>query len=188
MSTLLKKKLEKLDWQIDSTWTLFLDRDGVINERIMEGYVRSIEEFHFLPKVPESIVQLSNFFGLVFVVTNQQGIAKGLMTESNLLTIHRYCSDLLLESNAHIDAYYFAPSLAHENSNDRKPKTGMAMQAKQQFPLIDFSKSIMVGDSNSDIEFGKNAGMKTVFVSQDKQTHPKADITVDSLESFIQQL
>lgn len=175
-------------WDITNEWTLFLDRDGVINQRLIGDYVKTPNEFYLLNGVANAIATANQIFFKVVVVTNQQGIGKGLMTESNLLTIHRYCSDLLLESNAHIDAYYFAPSLAHENSNDRKPKTGMAMQAKQQFPLIDFSKSIMVGDSNSDIEFGKNAGMKTVFVSQDKQTHPTADITVDSLESFIQQL
>lgn len=175
-------------WDITNEWTLFLDRDGVINQRLIGDYVKTTNEFSLLNGVANAIATANQIFFKVVVVTNQQGIGKGLMTESNLLTIHRYCSDLLLESNARIDAYYFAPSLAHENSNDRKPKTGMAMQAKQQFPLIDFSKSIMVGDSNSDIEFGKNAGMKTVFVSQDKQTHPTADITVDSLESFIQQL
>lgn len=175
-------------WDITNEWTLFLDRDGVINHRLIGDYVKTIDEFKLLSGVASSIATANQLFHKVIVVTNQQGIGKGLMTESNLLTIHRYCSELLQKTNAHIDAYYFAPNLAHENSNDRKPNIGMAIQAKQQFPTIDFSKSIMVGDSNSDIEFGKKAGMKTVFVSHDKQIHPTADITVDSLESFILQL
>lgn len=175
-------------WDISNEWTLFLDRDGVINHRLMDDYVKTIDEFHLLNGVATAIAHANKLFHKVVVVTNQQGIGKGLMSESNLLKIHHYCSELLLETNAHIDAYYFAPSLAHENGNDRKPKTGMAHQAKTQFPKIDFSKSIMVGDSNSDIAFGKNAGMKTVFVSHDKSIHPTADLTVHSLAEFIQQL
>ena len=174
-------------WDISNEWTLFLDRDGVINHRLIDDYVKTVDEFHLLNGVAPAIAQANQLFHKVVVVTNQQGIGKGLMTESNLLTIHRYCSELLLETNAHIDAYYFAPSLAHENGNDRKPKTGMALQAKTQFPSIDFSKSIMVGDSNSDIEFGRNAGMKTAFVATDKSIHPTADLTVHSLAEFIQQ-
>jgi histidinol-phosphate phosphatase family protein len=175
-------------WGITKEWTLFLDRDGVINQRLIDDYVKRIDEFSLLNGVANAIATANQLFHKVVVVTNQQGIGKGIMTERNLSEIHRYCSELLAQENAHIDAYYFAPSLAHENGNDRKPKTGMAMQARQQFPLIDFSKSIMVGDSNSDIEFGKNLGMKTVFVSYDNQIHPTADVTVDSLASFIQQL
>ena len=159
MSTLLKKKLEKLDWQIDSTWTLFLDRDGVINERIMEGYVRSIEEFHFLPKVPESIVQLSTFFGLVFVVTNQQGIAKGLMTESNLQEIHGYLSKHIEQMGGRIAKCYYAPGIAGPENYLRKPKPGMALLAQRQHKMVEFNKAVMVGDSDSDIEAAKSAGV-----------------------------
>lgn len=80
----------KMKWGIDHTWTLFLDRDGVINERLMGAYVRSIDEFKFLQEIPETIAQLSTIFGRVIVVTNQQGIGKGLMTERNLEEVHAY--------------------------------------------------------------------------------------------------
>lgn len=174
------------DWHLDESWTLFLDRDGVINERLLDDYVKQPEEFRLLPGVASSIAKANRLFSRVVVVTNQQGIGKGIMTERNLLEIHRYCSELLEVENARIDQYYFAPNLASENSMLRKPNSGMAILAKQEFPSIDLYKSIMVGDSDSDIEFGKKLGMKTVFISHTGNSkHETADLTCDSLESFI---
>ncbi len=174
------------NWHLDQSWTLFLDRDGVINERIMDDYVKRTDEFSLLPGVARAVSTANKLFSHVFVVTNQQGIGKGLMTERNLLDIHAYCSELLEVENGHIDHYYFAPNLASENSDLRKPNSGMALLAKQEFPAIDFKKSIMVGDSDSDIEFGRKLGMKTVFISYVKGfKHQTADLTCDSLESFI---
>ncbi|MNJ86036.1 D-glycero-alpha-D-manno-heptose-1,7-bisphosphate 7-phosphatase [compost metagenome] len=174
------------DWYVDASWTLFLDRDGVINERLIDDYVKDPNEFSLLPGVAKAIAKANKLFGRVVVVTNQQGIGKGLMTERNLLDIHSYCSELLKAENAGIDQYYFAPNLASDNSPLRKPGSGMALLAKAEFPQIDFEKSIMVGDSGSDIEFGRKLGMKTVFIGSDK--HEIADITCDSLESFIKLL
>lgn len=171
------------DWHVDNSWVLFLDRDGVINERLIGDYVKDTNEFVLLPGVAKSIAKANKLFLRVFVVTNQQGIGKGLMTERNLLDIHTYCSELLKAEHAGIDRYYFAPNLAADHSPLRKPGSGMALLAKAEFPEIDFEKSIMVGDSGSDIEFGRKLGMKTVFVGFDQ--HELADITCDSLESFI---
>jgi len=176
------------EWKIDSSWTLFLDRDGVINERIMQGYVRSIEEFTFLPDVPKAISQLSDIFGNVFVVTNQQGIAKGLMTESNLLDIHDYmCREVEKEGGKIVKCFY-APGLESKKNSLRKPNPGMALLAKRQFPGIDFERSVMVGDSNSDILFGKNLGMKTVRIRTVEPITVPADITVESLNDFVKLL
>lgn len=176
-----------MKFEIDASWTLFLDRDGVINQRILGDYVKSPETFKLLEGVGEAIARANQLFGHVVVVTNQQGIGKGLMTTCNLNDVHRYCTELLSGFQAHIDAYYHAPALSSESSELRKPKTGMAYLAKKDFPSIDFSKSIMVGDSHSDIEFGKNLGMKTVFISQ-SETHQDADLTCASLYEFIQTL
>jgi histidinol-phosphate phosphatase family protein len=174
------------DWHLDHSWTLFLDRDGVINERIMNDYVKLRSEFALLPGVARSIAKANKLFSHVFVVTNQQGIGKGLMTERNLLDIHAYCSELLKAENASINKYFFAPNLASDNSDLRKPNSGMAHSAKREFPTVDFHKSIMVGDSDSDIEFGKKLGMKTVFIGYNGVLeHETADLTCDSLESFI---
>lgn len=173
-------------WNLDKSWTLFLDRDGVINRRIMDDYVKRTEEFVLLPGVSKAISKANHLFSRVVVVTNQQGIGKGLMTERNLSEVHSYCSELLKPDNAKIDKYYFAPDLASENSSLRKPGSGMALQAKADFPEIDFEKSVMVGDSDSDIEFGRKLGMKTVFIRYTgAANHASADLTCDSLESFI---
>lgn len=174
------------NWHLDGSWTLFLDRDGVINERIMDDYVKQKEEFILLPGVAKAVSRANKLFSHVFVVTNQQGIGKGLMTERNLLEIHSYCSELLKTENGRIDRYYFAPNLASDNSDLRKPNPGMALLARKEFPAVDFQKSIMVGDSDSDIEFGRKLGMKTVFIGHNVVTkHETADLTCDSLESFI---
>ena len=167
----------------DRSWTLFLDRDGVINVRLMGDYVKTIEEFELLPGVAEAICKANSVFGKVVVVTNQQGIGKEIMTERNLLEIHAYCDRLLADANASIDAYYFAPGLSHESNHLRKPNTGMALMAKEQFPSIDFKRSVLVGDSDSDIEFGKRLEMFTVFIGG--EMHPEADLTVKSLNEFI---
>lgn len=175
----------KTKWGIDHTWTLFLDRDGVINERIIGAYVRSIDEFKFLPDVPRSIAQLSSIFGRVIVVTNQQGIGKGLMTERNLLDIHDYmCAEVRAEGG-NIDQCYFAPEMESAESLMRKPRPGMAYKAQKDFPEIQFERSVMVGDSDSDIVFGQHLGMKTVRVRTVEPIGTDADETVDSLADLL---
>ncbi len=147
---------------IDKSWTLFLDRDGVINERVVGDYIKNVEDFHFIPGALEAIVDMSLRFGRVVVVTNQQGIGKGLMTPGNLEEIHRYMCAEIERFGGRIDAVYHAPNLAQENSPMRKPDTGMAFLAKQDFPEINFKRSVMIGDSDSDIAFGESLGMITV--------------------------
>ncbi|MEJ6794502.1 MAG: HAD-IIIA family hydrolase [Flavobacteriales bacterium] len=152
--------------KINSEWTLFLDRDGVINKKIDNDYVKQISEFEFLPNALKAIVSFSKIFGRIIVVTNQQGIGKGLMRAKDLELVHHHLSDAVSNAGGKIDAVYYAPQLAKENSILRKPNIGMGSKAKEDFPEIDFNKSIMVGDSLSDIEFGKKLKMKTVFISE----------------------
>lgn len=166
--------------RINSSWTLFLDRDGVINQRIYNGYATKIEEFILIDKVKEAFQLFRTIFGKIIVVTNQQGIGKGLMTEAQLTAVHMY----MLKELKQIDKVYHSPYLASENHPFRKPNIGMAWQAKKDFPEIDFTKSVMVGDSYSDILFGQNAGMKTVFIGKEKQLSIQADMYADSLYEF----
>ncbi|MES2587738.1 MAG: HAD-IIIA family hydrolase [Bacteroidota bacterium] len=170
--------------EIDSSWTLFLDRDGVINERKMGGYVQTVEEFKFLPKVEESIAYFTTIFQHIFVVTNQQGIGKGIMTECNLIDIHRYMCEKIEEKGGKISQCYFAPELKSLENSMRKPNSGMALLAKKDFPTINFEKAVMVGDTDSDILFGKNLGMKTVRIKTIEEINVEADLTVDSLDKL----
>ena len=170
---------------IDKSWTLFLDRDGVINERLLGNYVKSVEEFRFIPGVLDAIAHFSQLFGRIVVVTNQQGINKGLMSERNLNDIHRY---MLLEIERHggrIDAVYFAPQLTQENSDMRKPRPGMGLQAKVDFPDIDFAKSVMIGDSDSDIIFGQTLGMITVKLDNSDESTSNPDHRRDKLAACV---
>ena len=170
-------------WKIDRTWTLFLDRDGVINRRFPGDYVKRVEEFEFLPGVVDAIASLSKTFGRIVVVTNQQGIGKGLYTHDDLAAVHRFMTDSVLAAGGKIDAVFYAPQLAAENSPMRKPGTGMAHAAKEKFPEIDFSASIMVGDTASDMQFAQSAGMKRVFCCGEDDKAP-ADLYVHSLAEF----
>ena len=171
-------------WNIDRTWTLFLDRDGVINERIMGGYVTNPNEFEFLPGVLNGIARFSRFFNRIIVVTNQQGVAKGIMTERNVFEVHAYMCDEIHRATGRIDKCFFAPNLAGAEQDLRKAGPAMAAMAKLGFPQIEFERSIMVGDTDSDILFGKNLGMKTVRIKTIEPISVEADLTVESLEEF----
>lgn len=153
---------------IDKSWTLFLDRDGVINVKLEGDYVKKIEEFEFTENAINAIAKLKQLFGKMVVVTNQQGIAKGLYTEEDLNVVHAYMQEQLAKENAQVDKIYFCPALNGDTRfNCRKPDIGMALQAQNDYPEIDFSKSVMVGDSISDMEFGRKLGMYTVFIAED---------------------
>jgi D-glycero-D-manno-heptose 1,7-bisphosphate phosphatase len=148
---------------------VFLDRDGVLNEKMPEGrYVASLADFHLLPGVAESIVRLNQAGVLVLVVSNQRGIALGLYNAADVDAIHFSLQNLLAHRGAHVDGFYFCP---HDNGqcNCRKPLSGLFEQAATEFPEIDAAASVMIGDSLSDIEFGQNLGMLTVFIEGDPE-------------------
>ena len=153
---------------IDNSWTLFLDRDGVINKKIEGGYVTNINDFKFLPRVLEAICILSHQFHKIIIVTNQQGIGKGIMSCSDLENIHQHLKQEVSHHKGRIDAIYCAPNLAKENNLMRKPNIGMALAAQKDYCSIDLKKSIMVGDSVSDMLFAKNSSMFGVFIGKNK--------------------
>ena len=157
-------KMEKFPYR-----TLFLDRDGVLNKRIVDGYVTCPEEFRFLPGVLEAMSLLRPLFDRIILVSNQQGVGKGLFSMFALEDVHDYMQMHLEEHNTPLDAIYVCPHLASEHCDCRKPNIGMALQAKRDFPDIDFSKSLMVGDSASDMLFAANAGIVPVSVGDDPE-------------------
>ena len=162
---------QKMNWKnlhINSGWTLFLDRDGVINRKIDGDYVRNLAQFEWLPGVQEALKKLASVFGRIIIVTNQQGVGKGLMSGEDVELIHHHIIKEVKKTGGRIDHVYFSPHLKQENSDFSKPGIGMALQSKKDFPEIDFARSVMVGDSMSDMEFGKKAGMITVFITNGK--------------------
>lgn len=179
-----------------NNWTLFLDRDGVINSRIIGSYVRNWGEFEFMDGALEAMPIFKEKFEQVVVATNQQGIAKGLMTATDLEKVHEQMLKAIAKAGGLIAKAYYCPLHERENPHCRKPNAGMAEQAQKDFPSINFTQSVMVGDSPSDIEFGHRLGMKTIFITtrQDipnqelKDIQAKIDFTFDSLYSFSQYL
>jgi histidinol-phosphate phosphatase family protein len=155
---------------IDPSWTLFLDRDGVINVEKRDDYVKHWDEFEFYENSLLALPQLALQFNTIVITTNQKGVGRGLMTESDLHSIHSNMLQKIQAVGGRIDQIFYCTDLENDAPN-RKPQPGMAFQAKQQFPHIDFNKSIMVGNRTSDMEFGRNAGLHTVFVAT---THPES--------------
>lgn len=173
---------------IDSNWTLFLDRDGVINERLVNDYVKALSELKILEGVPEAMGLFSQLFRRVLVVTNQQGIGKGKMTASDVATIHAAIRSTLTRRGGKIERFYVAPQTVAEKSNDRKPGVGMGLKAQSDYPDIDFSTCLMIGDSESDIDFGVKLGMKTIRLTALRNTPTKADYIYTSLREVAHQL
>ncbi|MEJ2594995.1 MAG: HAD-IIIA family hydrolase [bacterium] len=174
----------------DKTWTLFLDRDGVINQRPPNDYVKDWAEFIFLPGVLEAMPLLTKNLRYIIVVTNQQGIGKNLMRVDDLMDIHNRMKDEIRRAGGHVDAIYFCPDLATKSANCRKPGLTMARLAQTDFPDINFEKSIMVGDTVTDMQFGKAAGMLTILVGNPDESIPSgmADLRFDSLLEFAKSL
>lgn len=174
-----------MDWnnKIDKSWTLFLDRDGVINVRLVDDYVKNINEFQFIPGVLEAFKVFAEKFGRIIIVSNQQGVGKGIMTMDDVKQVHDFMLKEIENQKGRIDAIYVCPQLKSDPNNFRKPSPKMAFMAQHDFPEIDLEKSIMVGDMNSDLEFGKNCGMYTVFVGNEP-IKIKPDAKYDTLYDF----
>ncbi|TXT31005.1 MAG: D-glycero-D-manno-heptose 1 7-bisphosphate phosphatase [Chitinophagaceae bacterium] len=153
---------------LGSDWTLFLDRDGVLNEEKDNDYILNWNEFVFYDYVLNAMPLLNKCFNKI-IVTHQKMV------------------NAIAAAGGRIDQIYFCTDLA-DNSPNRKPQPGMAIQAQMDFPEINFKKSIMVGNRMSDMQFGRNAGMHTVFVAT---THPEVaypdphiDLRFTNLGSF----
>ncbi|HEX4373405.1 MAG TPA: HAD-IIIA family hydrolase [Puia sp.] len=176
---------------INKDWTLFLDRDGVLNYEKPFDYIYTYEEFSFYEGVPEAVKILTGKFARIILTSNQRGVGKGLMTEQDLISIHNNMLRDLEAAGGKIDKIYYSIG-ATDDDPMRKPHPGMALQAKKDFPQIDFSRSIMVGNNISDMDFGRNAGMFTVFLTtthpEQPLPYPSIDLAFDSLPDFTKAL
>lgn len=173
--------------EINKNWTLFLDRDGVINREKENDYVHTWEQFRFYEDVPESLSLLSQIFGRLIVVTNQRGVGKGLTRLEDLHTIHANMEEAVKQAGGNIDAVFYCSDM-EDDSPYRKPNPGMGHAACSQFPDIDPARSVMIGNTMSDMEFGRNLGSYTVFLTTTRpDTNPRdhrIDACLPSLPEF----
>ncbi|HRN78860.1 MAG TPA: HAD-IIIA family hydrolase [Ferruginibacter sp.] len=176
---------------IHPNWSLFLDRDGVINVEKENDYINSWDEFKFYEGIENAFRIFSGIFKHILIVTNQRGVGKGITNEEALKEIHQKLSSQIRLSGGRIDALYYCTALEDHHPN-RKPNPGMGLQAMEDFPDIIPQQSIMVGNNMSDMAFGKNVGMYTVLLTttlpEPHRPHPLIDAVFPSLISFAQHL
>lgn len=141
---------------------LFLDRDGTINRDC--PYCRNADEIILYNDIFEPLTKLSKDFYII-VLTNQSGLSRGYFTEKDLEGMHNKIRREVEERGGRIDAFYFCPDLPNTESKCRKPNTGMLDQAMKDFD-IDKSRSFVIGNSDSDIELGERAGIRTIRVRE----------------------
>lgn len=144
--------------------TLILDRDGVINRRLPDDYINDFNDFEFLQGAKKAIGFFRKRFDYLFIVTNQQGIGKGLMSREDLDRVHERMISELQAYDVTIDGIYYCPELAEEENNCRKPNLHMAQWIKRDFPDVNFKHAVIMGDSAADLIFGKRLNMTTVWI------------------------
>ncbi|MDP4283784.1 MAG: HAD-IIIA family hydrolase [Bacteroidota bacterium] len=162
---------------INSSWTLFIDRDGVVNDEKYLDYIHTWDEFKFYDGVKEAFAVFNKKFGIIVMVTNQRGVAKGLTQLKDLHLIHKNMAEEIENAGGRIDKIYFC---AEMESPNRKPNPGMGLQAIKDFPEINLSKSIMIGNTLSDMKFGRNLGVAVnIFLPTTRKDVDKNDPLID---------
>lgn len=164
---------------------VFLDRDGVINEVLNHRvkFVNRPEDLHLLEGVEQAIRQFNEEGWKVCIVTNQGGVGLGYMTEGELGEIHDRLVDLLEASGARVDDIAYCPHKPHEGCACRKPEAGMILELAEAHN-ISLGESYMVGDREPDVQAGRNAGTRTVFIGNRKDKKIDADHHFRDLISF----
>lgn len=144
---------------------VFFDRDGIVNYRLIDDYVKSITQFVIIPDFPELFKVIKKSGYIAILITNQQGIGKGLMSIEDLENINALMQDILFKLSGYkFDDIFYCPDLEESNSFRRKPNPGMILEAADKWN-IDLTNSYMIGDSESDIIAGKKAGVKTILIN-----------------------
>lgn len=167
---------------------LFLDRDGVLNRHILGDYVRSWDMWEWIEGVLPKMSELAQRYKRIFIVSNQQGVGKGRMTQADLDDIHRRMMADITAAGGRIDGIYTCTELESSHSVMRKPEIGMALQAKRDFPEVDFSRAVMVGDNVTDMYFARNAQMRAVYITKNnpvpESVRDITDLTIESLPAL----
>ena len=167
---------------------LFLDRDGVLNRHLLGDYVRNWSMWEWLPGVLHKMLELAQRYKRIFLISNQQGVGKGQMTQGDLDEIHRRMMADITAAGGRIDAIYTCTDLESTNSPMRKPEIGMALQARRDFPEVDFSRSVMVGDNVTDMFFARNAQMRALYITKNNPVPDSVrditDLTIECLPAL----
>lgn len=174
----------------NSSWTLFIDRDGVVNDEKHLDYIHTWDEFKFYEGVKEAFKIFNKKFGIIVMITNQRGVAKGLTKLEDLNLIHKNMLQEIESSEGRIDRIYFCADMESEN---RKPNTGMGLQAIKDFPQIDLAKSVMIGNTLSDMKFGRNLSVAiNIFLPTTRKdvplNHEDIDLVFNDLFSVAKAL
>ena len=152
-----------------SNRAIFLDRDGTINED--PGYISDPSDVILIPRAAEALAALKKKGFKLIVVSNQSGIARGIMSREDVEKVNKRINELLLKNNVSIDAFYFChahPDFSTpEECECRKPSPYLVLKAAQDYG-IELNKSYFIGDTVADIECGKNAGLRTILVKTGK--------------------
>jgi len=159
---------------------VFLDRDGVINRRLPGDYVRRWEDFEFLRGARAGLRLLREAGLLLVVITNQRGIGRGLMSEADLAAVHERMQAALARAGAAVDAIFHCPHDSAAGCDCRKPRPGMIEAARRRFG-VDLARSWVVGDSLTDLEAGRAAGVRGILVVPRGGQHPPGVTTAGSL-------
>jgi len=170
--------------EIDKNWTLFLDRDGVINYEKQNDYIHTWSEFKFYEGVLEAMTIFSKRFKHIVVVTNQRGIGKGVTKEEDVIYLHKKMKESVEKNGGRIDRVYYCRDI-DSSSPCRKPNIGMALQAVEDLPTIDLTKAIMIGNTLSDMKFGRNLEIKTVFLPT---TRPEVNLKDENIDAVFPSL
>lgn len=164
---------------------VFLDRDGVINKKPPEHeYVKCRAELIVLPGVIDAIRYLNEAGFFVYVVSNQRGIYRGLMSMEDVNDIHKYLEEILEKSGAHIDGFYVCPHGDGE-CECRKPKPGLLNMVEEDLYksglVINKSLSVLIGDSDTDIQAGISYGVDTIKIGKKANEVKDLSAAVDML-------
>ncbi|MCX7910136.1 MAG: HAD family hydrolase [Endomicrobia bacterium] len=160
---------------------VFLDRDGTII--VDKVYLNDPDGVEFIEGVKEGLQKLNSLGFKFILVTNQSGIARGLVRLENLELIHKKIREELSLNGVDIFKIYYCPHLPEDNCNCRKPKVGMV--EKDVLNLIDKKTSFMIGDKETDVEFGKSLGIKSILITKDKNINTQADYVVSNFKDAV---
>lgn len=168
--------------------TVFLDRDGTINEKAAEGsYVGRPDHLVLLTGAARAIARLNDAGVRTVLVTNQRGVARGHMSEADVRSTHERLAHLLAAEGAHLDAIYYCP---HEigRCECRKPAIGMVLQAVRDHPDIDLRRSALVGDADSDVTLGESLNLRTIRIGSRRPHDAPSTASAPDLDEAVRLL